>query len=229
MKLWLPLFLSLSAVCFSQNAEPLHRHYPLPPRVDPISLAANQWSWTAYQGFAPPLTNDATGALTFEFPVIPDFVVGTDQGSVNYLEAVRAEPLPDGGWLSITLEVIPTGPVVFNYDNEPGNTCIFDAHARPIIDTGGNGQYDRWWSNPIGYDLTTGGTVTLTISLAPDHWSSVFGQLGNANAQAETGFTAALQNVQFLGLTFGGGCFFGHGVSVSGGTAEFRVINFLIL
>jgi hypothetical protein len=228
MKLCLPLLLILSASCFAQTTERPHRHYPLPPRLDPFSLAASQWAWTAYEGPAPPLTNDATGALTFEFPVIPDFVVGTDQGSVNYLEAVRQQPLPAGGWLSITLEVIPTGPVVFNYSNEPDNTCIFDAHARPIIDTGGNGQYDRWWSNSIAYDLTTGGTVTLTIPLAPDHWSSVFGLVGTANAQAQAGFTAALQNVQYLGLTFGGGCFYGHGVSVSGGTAQFRLINFLI-
>ena len=159
MKLLLPSFLILSAPCFAQTSEPPHRHYPLPPRVDPVSLAASQWAWTAYQGSAPPLTNDATGALTFEFPVIPDFVVGTDQGSVNYLEAVHQEPLPAGGWLSTRLEVISTGRVVFNYDNEPGNTCVFDAHARPMINTGGNGQYDRWWSNPTAYDLTTGGTV----------------------------------------------------------------------
>jgi hypothetical protein len=31
-----------------------------------------------------------------------------------------------------------------------------------------------------------------------------------------------------VGFTFGGGCFFGHGVSVSGGKAKFYVTSFTI-
>jgi hypothetical protein len=30
-------------------------------------------------------------------------------------------------------------------------------------------------------------------------------------------------------MTFGGGCFFGHGVNVSGGTARFALISYTIL
>ena len=66
----------------------------------------------------------------------------------------------------------------------------------------------------------------MRVPLKPDQWSSVEGQLGNANAQATAGWNQALKKVQYLGLTFGGGCFFGHGISVSGGTATLTISAF---
>ena len=168
------------------------------------------------------MTNDSTGALEFSFPVVT-FVAGRDQGSVHYLETSHNGSI--AGTMSITVEVITTGHPTFNYELNPDNTCVFPAHARPIIDTGGPGEFDRWWSNPVGYDLTVGGTMTLTIPLRPHNWSSVFGKVGDQDASTIAGFDQALENANYLGVTFGGGCFFGHGVNVSGGTAQFKILN----
>ena len=35
-----------------------------------------------------------------------------------------------------------------------------------------------------------------------------------------------LKNMGHIGVTFGGGCFFGHGVNVSGGAARFIMTRF---
>ena len=58
--------------------------------------------------------------------------------------------------------------------------------------------------------------------------SSSFGKLGNANAEANKGFEAALKDVANVGFTFGGGCFFGHGAFVTNGTARFIVTEFKV-
>ena len=71
-------------------------------------------------------------------------------------------------------------------------------------------------------------TVPEAQAAAPDQWSSVFGKFGNAHAVAEAGFKSATQNVSRLGLTFGGGCFFGHGVNVRGGSATFALVAYRI-
>jgi len=54
----------------------------------------------------------------------------------------------------------------------------------------------------------------------------VEGQLGNANAQAAAGLSEVVKKDQYLGFTFGGGCFFGHGISVSDGTATLIISAF---
>ena len=58
------------------------------------------------------------------------------------------------------------------------------------------------------------GQHTVAVPLKPNQWSSVFGKKGDS---ARTEFDAALGDVEHLGISFGGGCFFGHGVNVSGG------------
>lgn len=205
------------------------RRYASIPGTGALSLDAANWEFTAFVGHAPVLTNNATGNLSFQFPSVPQFVAGNDTASVNYLETPTHSPLAERSIISITLSTLTTGSPVYNYQMDSDNTCVSDAKARPIIDTGGPGEFDRWWSNPVAYDLPDGRTVTLLIPLTPDHWSSVYGQLGNASAEAEAGFSQALAKVHFLGLTFGGGCFFGHGVSVSNGTAELQILNFSVL
>ena len=52
-------------------------------------------------------------------------------------------------------------------------------------------------------------------------WTSVFGEKANASATATAGFEQAMSNLGNVGFAFGGGCFYGHGVRVSGGRATF--------
>ena len=66
------------------------------------------------------------------------------------------------------------------------------------------------------------------MPLTPDAWSSVNGKYGNANPQVQYEFEKALLNVSRLGVTFGGGCSFGHGINISGGTATFLLTDYRI-
>ena len=59
-------------------------------------------------------------------------------------------------------------------------------------------------------------------------WTSVFGEKANASAAAADGFKQAIANLGNVGFSFGGGCFYGHGVHVTGGNAKFAVINFTL-
>jgi hypothetical protein len=93
----------------------------------------------------------------------------------------------------------------------------------------------RWWYIP-GYRLTDvpdasytvdtfvadGEPHTLTIPLTKDLWTSVTGH-GNASD-----FESALMNVGFVGITFGGSDFFGHGVYMRQGTLQFHMIDYRV-
>ena len=84
----------------------------------------------------------------------------------------------------------------------------------------------RWWSNPSAVVLApTDGPVSLTVPLQGEKWTAVNGMSG---VQQPNGFAAALAHPANIGLTFGGGCFFGHGVFIDGGTATLTVTGFSI-
>lgn len=67
--------------------------------------------------------------------------------------------------------------------------------------------------------------VVVTAPLTADQWSDVNGQLGSANTAA---FADALSNVGAVGMTFGGGCFYGHGVYLDSGSVTFVVTKFTL-
>jgi hypothetical protein len=75
--------------------------------------------------------------------------------------------------------------------------------------------YKRWWSIP--YVELHEGEFTLTASLSPDQWTSVFGQRG---ADVPNEFNTAISHLANVGFTFGG-TFAGHGVYSTGGNARF--------
>jgi hypothetical protein len=189
--------------------------------LTPLSLKPRNWTTiSSLKTF--PLNTAPDGSLTFDFP-------GTGQ-SVNYLFTVNNK-LPKNAnravGLSVSFAVQTSGPVVFDYHTEPDNTCIAPATVRPFIlaDNDWSSEYGRWWSNPTAYLLAAGST-TLTIPFAPDQWSDVYGHVGNYDPAAEAGFAHATTNLSNVGVTFGGGCFFGHGVFVTGGRASFYLTDY---
>jgi hypothetical protein len=66
------------------------------------------------------------------------------------------------------------------------------------------------------------GQQTLSVTLDPRLWINVWG-----HTDAD-GFAAALNNVQYMGFTFGGNYFAGHGVWTTSGSASFKVKNFFM-
>jgi len=192
---------------------------PSAPSPTPLTIALQSSAWQTISDPQPlPLTNDA-GALTFDFP---------DSGSMNYL--FTPSPLTIvHGTLSVSVRVTTSGPVVFNSLDPQTTSCTIPSSVRPFIwaNDNGNGEFDRWWSNPRALTLAAG-TGTITVPLTADAWSSVNGKFGNADAPTKFAFDKALLNVSRFGLTFGGGCSFGHGINVRGGTATFSVTEYVI-
>ena len=73
-----------------------------------------------------------------------------------------------------------------------------------------------WWSNPTNVPLTAGNQTPVTITAAvgdPDEWSDWNGQRGSSSPEVFAAFEKAIHNVQTVGLSFGGLCFFETGVT----------------
>jgi hypothetical protein len=87
-------------------------------------------------------------------------------------------------------------------------------------------EFYRWFSLS-GVKLEEG-SVDLTVPLSPDRWGSVFGKRGDHDGTAKSGFQQALQDLGNVGFVFGGGCFYGHGVNVTGGSARFRTTEYSV-
>jgi len=86
----------------------------------------------------------------------------------------------------------------------------------------------RWWSRQGFVPLVAAGTFSIAVPLTPDRWGGVNGQLANSSDVALRWFEWIVQAVppSRIGLVFGGGCSYGHGLYVSGGTATLTVTEF---
>jgi len=156
--------------------------------------------------------------FSFDFPQAP--------GSVHYV--TKPIVLAPKVTVSATFTITMTGAPQFDYRTAPDNTCDRPASVRLFLQRRddpmtGQGQYEfyRWWSN-AGVELKAG-TFTLAVPLQPASWVSVMGKDGDRNP-AE--FSATLADLSHVGVTFGGGCFYGHGVRVVNGRATFTMKQF---
>lgn len=177
-------------------------------------------TWTLTQAFYSTriAVSTANQQLTFTFP----------QTSTNiwagYLTRKMTPGLDISGahYLTITAQIDADSSVAFNYLNpiDPDNGGTTPAAAHPFIESS-TAADPRWWANPTRIALVSG-VATITIPLSPDQWSDVDGHLGSIDP---TLFLATLKNIDSVGMSFGGGYFFGHGVSISNGTAVFHVLG----
>jgi hypothetical protein len=192
---------------------------PTEPSPTPLTVSLDSAAWQTISDPQPlPLSNQGT-ALTFEFP---------RGGSMHYLFAPSTLASVHGT-MEVSFTITTSGPVVFNSLDPQSSSCTIASAVRPFFwaNDNGNGAYDRWWSNPRAFTLAAG-NGTLTVPLKPENWSSVNGKFGNADSETRFNFERALLNMTRMGLTFGGGCSFGHGISISGGTAAFALTGFVI-
>jgi hypothetical protein len=183
-----------------------------------MPLTASKWT----EGLSPSyikFKNDSTGALYFDFP--------TGGKSVNYSYAASPSKTISGT-LKVTFSIATTsGNPVFAPWPEAGNTCDVPANTRPFIFANKNdwsGEFSRWYATPDNVVIRPG-SFTISVPLTGDRWTSVYGKSGT---QAPTQFASALKNVSSLGVTFGGGCFYAHGVIMSGGTAKWVLTKYVV-
>jgi hypothetical protein len=187
-------------------------------------MHASAWN-ILYSRLMPAHPSAVEGGWYFDFPSCD----GSNACSVNYVtvpvnlaatESVRA-----------IVQIATAGIPAFHYKLSANNTCESPAHARFILqrkgdDLSARSEFYRWFSSS-GVKLEEG-SADLTVPLAPDLWVSVFGKRGNHDEAAGSGFRQALQNLGNVGFVFGGGCFYGHGVNVTGGSAQFLVTKYSV-
>jgi hypothetical protein len=212
------LGLLLVAACNAGGSKPAQRSATVP-------MDARAWSILYSPGMPPHPTPRAGGGWYFDFSTAPNLVnyvlAGVKMAASSYVEA--------------RILVTTTKTPVFVYNLQPVNTCIYPSHVRFLLQEKGDDlsgandkQYFRWWSNRVAYQLTSG-RANLRASLTDlSQWTSVFGEKASASAAAAAGFKQAMANLGNVGVSFGGGCFYGHGVGVSGGSARFVVTKYKV-
>jgi hypothetical protein len=186
-------------------------------------LKAQAWSILYSPGMPPHPTPRKGGGWYFNFP--------TDPNSVHYVLA--AVNMAASSYVDAGILVTTTGTAAFVYGLQPDNTCTYPAHVRFLLQESGddlsgtNGkEYFRWWSNSVAYKLAPGRAYLRALLTDLGQWTSVLGETANASTVAAAGFKQAMANLGNVGFAFGGGCFYGHGVRVSGGGARFAVTSY---
>lgn len=189
----------------------------LPPQYQPPA-ANSGWVFQASPGMpgAPAASGDG---FWFNFPVGPE---SPGAASVHYVvrPGVRL-----GSSLALAFRIEGSEPV-FQYKLNPDNTCGGEANVSLYLqrrgdDWSGQGAMAsfRWWSRDAA--VLKLGDGTLVVPLEVGSWINVWGQSNDAS-----GFALALRDLQAVGVTFGGGCFKGHGVNLRSGSARFIMQTF---
>jgi hypothetical protein len=190
----------------------------------PMLVDARAWAILYSQNTPSRPSAFAGGGWYFDFPKGGDCQVKSACPGVHYV--MRSMPnIRYGGTITVTGEIVSTRSLRFHYKLEPSNTCSgIPASARLILQKRDDNMVEangRYWSNPKHIALKDG-KFSLTVDVKIDQWSNVYGQ------RSADGLKTLLRNPGRMGLTFGGGCFFGHGVAVSGGTARFIMTGLAI-
>jgi hypothetical protein len=170
------------------------------------------------------LLSDPGGPWSFSFPTYP--------AHANYL-VTPGVSLAGHRSLSMTFILTLNAPAWF-WQFDSNNVCnigsppfvhlYFQRNGDDLRGTPGATEYYRWWSRAY-IDFSSSGRFVLTAPLTTGNWVDV---LGHDNATNVPMFLSAEQDVAYVGMTFGGGCFDGHGVAVTNGSASFTLISLVL-
>ncbi len=151
------------------------------------------------------------------------FTFPSSGGGVDYLTTSSAGSLT--GYRSLAVTGSISGKGVFR-GTDPRDTGTAPPSMHLFIQARGDDclchEFGRWWSNPQSVKLQRG-AFSMTVPLRPGYWSSVYGKRGDSSGRARQGFAAAVAHPARIGMTFGAGNNFGHGVVVKGGTMAMGV------
>ena len=187
-----------------------------PQQPNVVSLDPQNWYIYYSSGMPPHPSADPDGAWSFEFPN------AGDGGHVNYAQTpFNTTSTPSQVMVTFKIEATMAEYVVIDpSDKAPATVRLFFEKQGDDL-TSVNG---RWWAQASLYNLGSqdGQTLTVTVPLTSDQWSNVEGQF---DAQA---FAVALQNIGWVGMTFGGQDFAGHGVALRAGSAKYVLIDYRV-
>jgi hypothetical protein len=184
---------------------------------EPNLVSLNPKDWYILNSGGMPLhpSPDSDGAWSFEFP-------SAQVGYVGYVQTpfIATKTLQSVS-ITFTVENDDADYEVMDPTDYPPATCRLFLEQQNDDFSNPNG---RWWADASIYNLGSrdGQVITFTVPLTSDQWTNVIGQ---SDAQA---FSAALKNIGWVGMTFGGQSFAGHGVTLSGGSAEYVLVNYSV-
>lgn len=214
-RLLLALMASLTAVCFTSSGVLGNG-------------AAGGWTvfdWNPGNSIAPRHSAGSMPATTTGATTSFDFIPGTFTALLVTSDSSLTGDL-SGKTLTDTITWSGTG----SFSEQNGGGCAPDnqyvrfyfespSAAGPSTGTPPRGFYTQfWWSNPVHVNLTdNAGTFIIAVPVAGiGQWSDWNGQ-ENSNPAVADGFQEAIHEVQTVGLSFGGGCFFENGVTTTAG------------
>lgn len=157
-------------------------------------------------------------------PIYPDpskngfFINLSGDRILSYL--VSNDNLSLNNSIQISGKIKLSNDCVLNYKTESINTCESPAKMRVMLLGGYSGKFNRWFSRE-GV-LIKNGRFTLSLDLFPKNWVSVFGKNG---ADYEGKFKKIVNGRTQIGLVFGGGCFYGHGIECESGSLQIEISN----
>lgn len=182
-------------------------------KKNPIIKQYTGWEYLArYSPGMPPRPTRLPGGFEVIFPQYP--------GRVGYVWRIHRKPMK--GYITVKGRMKPNDFAEFKPKDHPAGT---DCYARVIIQKAGdnwNEANGRFWSNPARVSLKHDGEFELYVPLDSQEWTNVYGQ------RNKDGLEKAMKNPQRVGLTFGGGNHFGHGVSLTKGYAGLVVTTFKV-
>ena len=226
--LWV-IAVSIMAICFFAGAAPNTTHAEDFENLKPGAVKWKVIDYNRVTTHPARVPYKIPGGIAFDFLYKPDTaLLGTSHPS--YKNDLWGDMT--GQTLSATVGVTVTPGTQFTYYGAP-DPCGRPANVRFYFQTNTSGKFeftDYWWSNPVSVDLEAlkAGDQTLTVNFSdPAEWSDWNGQFGFTEPVA---FAAAVEDVQFVGLSFGGGCFFENGVGIVPGTGSgfFRLMDFTV-
>lgn len=157
------------------------------------------------------------GGFSFDFPA---------SDGAHYLVKGYSAPISA---IRIVYEVMPTsGSPVFRYVKAADNNCSPDDFPSYMtlyiqkVNDNGLDEFGRWWAFSSRIEMKPG-QGDFSISTSDSGWTSVYGK-----TQAQGGVSLPSLVAGAVGVTFGGGCFAGHGAYVSGGTASLKASLFSV-
>ena len=195
--------------------------------LDPSSQTT---AWTVYD------YNPSNNALAPRHA--PDKMPATTSGSVTtfdflpgkftaLLTTTDRSLTGDLSMTTLTDQISVSGPATTFMTQHGGGNCVSNVPAAvrfyfvspsasgSTVGSPPAGFYTQfWWSNPADLALIAGsetGMITASVD-DPNEWSDWNGQRGS-NPEVLAAFEKAIHNVQTVGLSFGGECFFETGVT----------------
>lgn len=154
------------------------------------------------------------GGCSFVFPEAP--------GHVNYL-LTEVNPDKVGGYLTaqFDVELVSGRPEFVSLDEThglPPNVHVMFERK----DDNMRSEFGRYWCQSM-FVLGPIKNFAIVCALKPDLWTDVYGKSGREHLPR---FNDAIKNIGKVGLTFGGGNSFGHGLYVKGGVVRFNLKKF---